>query len=717
MKNFLRNVQVACAVLLLLDPRPELAAAPEAAQRSIAPLEAVWRDGTRLRRLERQADRAAVLWGREAPAVRQRIRQHLLHRLSGLRVEQKSDYLWLVRLPSGGLGPQRIRRLLEDAGLLEARKVRPVYARAGDDAPYLDSGEIVVQFRAEAAPTDPKAWAREQGLEWVRTLAPGHGFHLLACNADPDCPQQAQALAARPEVLLAYPDWVRPRASKAQTRDFMADPLFSQQWYLQNQGQSGGRPRADITAPAAWDLVGGGRDHVVVVVDTGVETAHPDLAPNIRSDLGLDLVDGDQDPNSTIYHGTAIAGLVAARGGNGIGLCGAAPTAPLAAVRLTPAHSDSNEFFALSHGEGDVAVYVNAWGPQDNGHLEGPGPLADLALQRGVAQGRNGRGAIFVWAGGNGGNHHDNTNYDGFANRPEVITVSATTHTGKAAYYSEPGATNWVNAPGGDSQAALLSTDLTGPAGAAPGDYFFGLIGSSAAAPLVGGVVSLVLDANPTLGWREVKQVLLESADKNDPSDPLWETNGAGRYVHPYYGFGRVNAGRAIERARETWSLPALELLEQDFQAGQAIPDGGTLEIRLQQPHDLTLEYVQLRLDTDHANWGQLGIELQAPSGLISELAAPHPSYGAQLDGGWAFGSARHWGENSSGEWLLRITDHALQASGTLRSARLTLWGHPTEIRELRGQQPEPEAIPALSAIAILAGSAGLLLLAAGFRR
>src|SRR5262249_32548401 len=134
------------------------------------------------------------------------------------------------------------------------------------------------------------------------------------------------------------------------------DPLFPQQWHLNNTGQGGGTPGADVKAPAAWDLTTGSSSIVIAVVDDGVEKTHPDLAANIFvnsheipgngiDDDGngyIDDVNGwdfsgndnDASPGASDFHGTSVAGVAAGRGNNGIGVTGACQTCRILPVKL-----------------------------------------------------------------------------------------------------------------------------------------------------------------------------------------------------------------------------------------------------------------------------------------------------------------------------------------------------------------------------------------------
>jgi hypothetical protein len=103
--------------------------------------------------------------------------------------------------------------------------------------------------------------------------------------------------------------------------------------------------------------------------------------------------------------------------------------------------SDLQEAQAMNYLPNLIQISSNSWGPPDDGvSLSKPGPLTLAAFANAAANGRNGKGTIFTWAGGNGGNRNDNSNYDSYANSIYTIAVGAIDSSGNRSFYSEPGA-------------------------------------------------------------------------------------------------------------------------------------------------------------------------------------------------------------------------------------------------------------------------------------
>jgi subtilisin-like proprotein convertase family protein len=423
----------------------------------------------------------------------------------------------------------------------------------------------------------------------------------------------------------------------------------------------------------------------VAVVDDGVQYTHPDLAANYDAADSYDFNDGDANPAPSVsngdFHGTHVAGLIAARANNGIGVSGVAPLAKFAGLRLVAADTtDAQEAAALAYRNDALSVYSNSWGPEDDAkRLEGPGSMTLAAIQNSIATGRGGKGSIYVWAAGNGLGAKDNVNYDGYANSRYVIATTGLNASGKQASYSEPGAPIFVAAFGGDSPA-LTTTDLVGLAGDGVGDYVNNFDGTSAAAPEVSGVVALMLEANPNLTWRDVKHVLADTAIKNDPTDAGWVRNGAGHWVSHKYGFGQVDAAAAV-RAAIGWQNVAAEqvVTSGTIAVNKVIPDNnantGAWSVANVDAL-LKVETVEVLLNATVPHRGDLRVVLTSPDGTQSVLAEPHADTAADY-ASWTLTSTHHWDEISRGQWTLKVTDEKSGYVGTFDSWKLNLYGTP----------------------------------------
>ncbi len=559
-----------------------------------------------------------------------------------------------------------------------ARPVSPIFYPQGRKIPATRmalTGDIVVRFDS-----DPEAdvlAAIEKNYSLTPTRSVNTKTRIYRAANPLQSLETANALCESGLVGEATPLWYRARA----TRQF-EDPLAGQQWHLVNTGQGGGLPGEDANVAPVWATYRGSSSQVVAVVDGALEIGHEDLLDNVQPGLSWNFVEENDDPSgsSDDAHGTACAGIAVARGFNGIGIAGAAPSAGLAGLRLLGAETDLHEAEALSHHSETVSIYSNSWGPVDDGmRLEGPGLMTLQAIRDGAVSGRGGKGNIYVWAGGNGRQNMDNSNYDGYANLRETLAVGATTDQGQQADYSEPGANLLVNAPSNGGLSAITTTDRTGQSGYSLTSYTTNFGGTSAAAPLVSGIVALMLEANSNLTWRDVRWILAHTAKRNDPGHPDWNLNGAGLAVNHSYGFGRVDALAAVTMSAGFIGVGPDLGVQAVSQPNAAIPDNDALGITssVEIADDFTVEFVDITFSApDHPHWGDLEIVLTSPAGTESVLAQNHSSGRTHSYDKWRFGSTRHLGERSSGTWTLTVRDLWGQDTGTFTEWKLKIHGN-----------------------------------------
>lgn len=493
--------------------------------------------------------------------------------------------------------------------------------------------------------------------------------------------------------------WATPLVlKKRDLRLIPNDPSFPNQWHLNNTSGNTtyGLSGNDINVIPAWDLATGGGINISIV-DSGVDVLHPDLMANVRDDIDYDFNNNDTDPTPTKlsndtaghYHGTAVAGLAAAKGNNSLGITGSAPNAGIVGLRvLAAAITDATEATALSWHSNDanpanvVHISNNSWGPPDNGAtFEMPGPLAEAALESSALTGRGGKGTIFVWAGGNGRSNLDNMNRDGYANNPYVITVASTDSRGESTWYSDPGAAIMVNAPSNGNGDGQFTTDIAGNTGKNTTDYMSDFGGTSGSSPIVAGVVALMLEINPNLTYRDVMHILINTAQKNHPASPTWLTNAAGVDYSHNYGFGRVDAAAAVVTAQTWTNMPAVATpieVTANIPTPVAIPDndanGTSFSIEAVTPANFKLEHVELETDITHEFRGDLDIQLRSPNGTWCVLAENNNDTNDDIS--HTFRSLVSWGEPGNGTWQVNVADRYLVYTGTVNSLKLKLRGY-----------------------------------------
>ncbi|MGH7462608.1 MAG: S8 family serine peptidase, partial [Longimicrobiales bacterium] len=197
------------------------------------------------------------------------------------------------------------------------------------------AGEALVKFRPGAAP-GPQLRVKEN-LALIQSIG-GTGTYLLRSKSK-SAAALVGSLRQRSDVLYAEPNYV------LEIQTIPNDELFGEQWPLWNTGQTvlglTGTPGADIGTSNAWELSSGNRDHVVAVLDTGVDQSHPDLVNNLWSapgsfavtlggrtlecaagTHGFNIIKRTCDPSDDNQHGTQMAGIIGAEGNNVIGISG-----------------------------------------------------------------------------------------------------------------------------------------------------------------------------------------------------------------------------------------------------------------------------------------------------------------------------------------------------------------------------------------------------------
>ena len=475
------------------------------------------------------------------------------------------------------------------------------------------------------------------------------------------------------------------RCSNIMTSGGINDPLYGCQWHLNNNDQFRNSSGHDIRVEEVWPTYTGSGINVAVV-DDGMHHQHEDLTDNV-----LTSFNHNYDPDLTdIYHpfedhGTAVAGLIAAKD-NSLGMRGVAPEAKIYGYNYLVEQSDENEANAMSRNAATTAISNNSWGPGDSGRPEPATELWEAAVKDGVTNGYGGKGVFYAWAAGNGGDDDDYSTLDEYSNFYAVTAVCAVGPDDKRSEYSELGSNLWVCGPsnsGRVGQPGIATTDN--------GHRYRGNFGgTSAATPIVSGVVALIREANNALTWRDVKLILAASARKNDPDNTGWE-EGAFKYgsttdrynYNHEYGFGMVDAKAAVDLASGWTNVRDLrEITSESGVINLRIPDlpssgtPTTVTASLTvDPYVDFVEFVEVNARFNHPFFRDLTVELVSPSRAVSTLSTSAPIDG-DLTTRFRFGSARHLGENAAGEWTLRIKDAQDGDTGALRSWGLTIYGH-----------------------------------------
>lgn len=372
---------------------------------------------------------------------------------------------------------------------------------------------VVVTLHAGEAPPAALARARplgQSGRTWsVRTPDVRAAVALAA------------ALEADPAVLAAFPDVEVPK----RRRD---DPERGHQWYLDSLGMD-----------ALFGLTHGDAAIRVAVLDSGIDIAHPDLAAAVADPYDAHDDDDDPSPNAGEYcgggmgicdeHGTAVSGIIAARRDNGVGIVGMCADCTLIPIKLLGEDggrlsADVAAFeWAIDHG---ADVINNSWGFVEPTPV--PANLAEV-ITRAATEGRDGLGAVVVFAAGNDDRTLGNDEMEAL---DHVVCVGAIDSYGNPTAYTNDGDALDVAAPS--------ATFTIAPGGGTT--ETFG--GTSAAAPVVSGLAAWMLSVDPTMSADDVADLLVTTAHK----DPRFTFDDQGH--HPVFGYGVIDPPAILDVLR-----------------------------------------------------------------------------------------------------------------------------------------------------------------------
>ncbi|MEZ4960029.1 MAG: S8 family serine peptidase [Saprospiraceae bacterium] len=477
---------------------------------------------------------------------------------------QKKEYVESQQLPS--LGGFKVVTLKQDGETVDTKldEVRQkkeialgthVYVPEGGGKPMVPTGEIFIIFQPAVDESEQKLVLDEYKLELVER----RGTDQIIAKVTKDSPNPIKVASFLQQislVKLAEPDL--DMLLEEYDLALPNDTYMAEEWHLKNSGfiHSGNyptKPGADAKVIDAWQRLNslGSSDIVIAIIDNGIDITHPDLKNKVYRPFDLwtqsdRLTDGD--PSFT--HGTPCASLAVAIA-NGQGMVGVAPNAKFMPVSGTSYSVRATEQMFDYCVQNGADVISCSWGTTDPAYALNS--LKEEAIAKAARQGRKGKGCVIVFAAGNEGVDFVNL----YAAHPDVICVAACDSKDRYASYSNQGQEVTVCAPSNGDWPLIAARAWWDPGTTARGDgawkYWadgvdrsgpykhFG--GTSGSTPIVAGICALLLSANPNLTAKEVKDILIKTADKiGDASD---YSGGHSRK----YGYGRVNADKAVAEA------------------------------------------------------------------------------------------------------------------------------------------------------------------------
>ena len=354
-------------------------------------------------------------------------------------------------------------------------------------------GRVLVQFRPETLALRSVDVIAEAGARDAGEI-PGIGVHLVELPPDSDEEVFVSTFKSRPEVEFAELDRIVPLAEIVPD-----DPWYgSWEWYL-----------TKIQAPSAWSTTTGSSSITIAIIDSGVDGTHEDLASKMVP--GWNVYNNNSDTSDVVGHGTSVAGTAAAATNNGKGVASIAWNCRVMPIRVT----DTTGYLTWSNAASGLTWAADHGARVANVSAE----VSNSSTVRSAAQYFQSKGGVVTCSAGN------EATFDPSADNPYILTVSATDGNDALCSWSNTGNNVDLSAPG-----TAYTTYRGGGYGSASG--------TSISAPVVAGVAGLVLSANPSLTASQVQDILKQSAD--DLGTAGWD---------PSYGWGRVNAARAVSLA------------------------------------------------------------------------------------------------------------------------------------------------------------------------
>jgi subtilisin-like proprotein convertase family protein len=467
----------------------------------------------------------------------------------------------------------------------------------------------------------------------------------------------------------------------------------------------------DINVLSAWDKYTG-KGIIVAVNDDGMDLTHPALLPNMLVNLAFDSTrnttgQGFGEMKDGNAHGTVVGSIVAMPGNDGVGGVGVAYEAKLVPGRVLGEGANSANQFLANLASG-ASVSVNSWGkdPAFSDIFTPNGSAEDqawgAALLRATSEARNGLGMVIEVSGGNERATRADVAMTNFTGSRLIIAVGAVTETGVPTSYSSQGASLLVTAPGGvagpdtavDTGFGIPSADVQGDAGynktaGAAGDYAYQNEGTSYSGPMVGGAAALMLQADPTLGFRDVSNILAMTARKVDPTNTSWvqthatDWNGGGMHFSRDFGFGLLDVSAAV-RLAESWYLPAGTMANWQSAEGVSatakaeIPDDSTFfTVTADVAKNVRIERMEFDLNLTSTSPAQLSATITSPSGTTITLF-DIPNVGTDVPawpGTFTIGVTGFFGESSAGTWTLKLLDSVTGVVASYNSLTVRAWG------------------------------------------
>ncbi|MEX1018249.1 MAG: S8 family serine peptidase, partial [Litorilinea sp.] len=403
-------------------------------------------------------------------------------------------------------------------------------------------GQLIISFHATVTPEEVEAFYAEYGMVEMDDLDPNpnkeSGEIRLAFVPVEVNTEVVDDLSRDPRVVYAEPNYV------VQLQQTPNDPHYDRQWGHSNTGQTGGTAGADVGAPAGWQVTTGSTDVIMAVIDTGIDYNHEDLIPNLWVNpqecpqgygncvadgvdddgsgyaddfYGVNTINDTGDPMDDFGHGTHVAGVMAARANNNLGIAGLNWEGRIVACKFLGASGGGTIAGAVKcfnyirhlRNQMDLNVVLtnNSWG----------GGGYSQALEDAMAGPDQ---PLHIAAAGNG--NTSSLHYPAGFDLPNLIAVASTDHNDQYSNFSNWG--DWVHlaAPGSN----IFSTVPTGQCPMCDSSGYAAASGTSMASPYVAGAIGLIAARYPELTQAQMIQRVINGVDMLPESNKSTQTNG-----------------------------------------------------------------------------------------------------------------------------------------------------------------------------------------------
>lgn len=421
-----------------------------------------------------------------------------------------------------------------------------VSSRAGALAAGGDfrTDQILIQPRKNVGPQSLARFHAAQQSRVVKSFPRFGGVQVLRVPKNETVASLIAKYRASGLVEFAEPDYL-VHACAAPNDPFYADGTL---WWLNNSGQNGGTPGADIKAPQAWDVLSDAGKVVVAVLDSGIRATHEDLADNmwvnpVDGGHGFNAFTGTNDPNDDYFHGTLVAGVLGAVGDNGKGITGVAWTAQMMSCKCLDYQgngSDSTVIECMDYARTNGARVLN---------MSFSGTNSSVAVSNAIVALRD-EGIILVASCGNGTFFNQHPNTDIFPQYPacypmdNIISVLYTTRNDQLGLVSPYGPISVdLGAPGDQISSTSFSADNA----YALSTTGSGVSGTSFAAPMVAAACALMISKYPDETYQ---QIIARIFKATDPLPSL-----AGKCVTG----GRLNLFKALSPPIDLTVVPGVD--------------------------------------------------------------------------------------------------------------------------------------------------------------